>query len=379
MTKLQEILNKIASLKKTAEDYLDKNDNDNAKKTLDEIKGLKEQAEMQRTLDELEKNNVSENHIVNVVTEKPANFIRAAIKKFAGKTLTEKENALLLPSTTYPEGANGEGYILPQDIQTKINKLVREYKSMREVCGYMKTTALSGSFPVENFETVSGLIDFEDGTDGTYSNDIKFKSVPYKLAEKAALIQLSNTLLALSDNDLIAYVSDIFAKKAIVTENAMAIDKITEGKTVKTLKSWLDLKSSLNVDIDPAMLNGTVIVTNQDGFDYLDRQLDSIGRPILNSDVANSTQKTFAGYPVKVFSNAMLPSNADGTAPIFYGNLSQGVKFVDLGITKFATSEHAGFLSNTTIARMIEFVTVVQCDSSDKCYVCGKLTLADTE
>ena len=70
-------------------------------------------------------------------------------------------------------------------------------------------------------------------------------------------------------------------------------------------------------------------------------------------------------------------TTAAGYAPIFYGNLEEGCKFVDMGGTYFAASQEAGFMSNTTVARLIEFVTVVQCDSSDKCYCYGQLQVED--
>ncbi len=84
----------------------------------------------------------------------------------------------------------------------------------------------------------------------------------------------------------------------------------------------------------------------------------------------------FNGYTVHVYSNMMLPST-QSKAPIIYGNLSEAVKFVDLnGRIAFATSSEAGFMSNTTIARLIEFIDVVQCDASDKCYIYGELDTA---
>jgi HK97 family phage major capsid protein len=242
----------------------------------------------------------------------------------------------------------------------------------------MPAGALSGSFPVENFETVSGLIDFADGTDGSESDDVKFTNVSYALKEKAAFIKLSNTLLALTDNALIKYIVDIFSKKAVVTENTMAIEKLKANKTPKAIADWKALKSSINKDLDPGVLFGTVIVTNQDGFDVLDAALDNTGRPILQPNPSNPTQMMFKGYPVEVYSNTMLPTTGTTTkkAPIIYGNLAEGVSFVDLdGQVAFATSSEAGFMSNTTIARLIEFVDVVQCDSSDKCYIYGELTV----
>ena len=63
----------------------------------------------------------------------------------------------------------------------------------------MPVSALTGSFPVENFETLSGLVDFADGTDGEDNKEIKFTSVQFALKEKAAFIKLSNTLINLSD------------------------------------------------------------------------------------------------------------------------------------------------------------------------------------
>lgn len=388
MTKLEEMQAKLASFLTAMQDHIDNDELDKADSVKAEIDKLADKIEKQKLVNKLtQKNKIPEEPVpvstsVEDKTKENASFIRACIKKFSGKPLTETEDSLLLPSTSSPNGTNGEGYILPQDIQTKINKRIRDFRSFRDVCGHLSTTALTGSFPVENIDSVSGLVDFTDGTDGNEETDFSFTQVKFSLKEKAAFIKLSNTLLALTDNDLISYIADIFARKAVITENAMAVEEIEKGKAKKTLNGWNALKHSINVDLDPAALYGTVIVTNQDGFDFLDSELDTTGRPILQPDPTNPTVKRFMGYPIKVYSNAQLKSTAataskDGFAPIYYGNLSEGVKFVDLGLTQFATSKEAGFMSNTTIARLIEFVTAVQCDASDKCYCVGQIKVAD--
>lgn len=385
MTKLEEMQNKLASLITTMQSQLDSDQLDEAEQTKNEIKNLKNKISAQIFIDEAAAEGLKHKSTaapVDPQSKENANFIRACIKKFSHRPLTEIEDSLLLPSATNENGANNEGYILPEDIQTKINKRVRDFQSFRSVLGYMKTSALKGSFPVENLDSLTGLVDFSDGTDGADSNDIKFEKISYALAEKAAFILLSNTLLELTDNDLVAYIIEVFAKKAVITENALAIAALQSNKTVKALVDWKKLKSSINKDLDPAALYNTVIVTNQDGFDYLDSQLDDTGRPLLQPDPTQPTVKRFIGYSVVVFSNAQLPSSAAttakaGFAPIFYGDLSDGCKFVDLGSTKFATSAEAGFMKNATIARLIEFVTVVQCDKSDKCYIYGQLQVED--
>ncbi len=385
MKKSLEMRNKLEGLKNEAQTLLDENKVKDAQDKMGEIKNLKNAIEVQEALErEEEEALAAENNIINSEPEnnveempknkakKNANCIRAMIKKVTGRSLTEAENALLVQTPQTGDGS-GEGYLLPTDVSTLIHKKIREYRSLRDAVGYMPAGALTGSFPVEDFETVSELIDFTDGTDGNESNDIKFKNVSYALKEKAAFIKLSNTLLKMTDNALISYVVEVFAKKAVITENKMIITKLKENKTIKALKGWKDLKSSLNKDLDPAVLFGTVIVTNQTGFDYLDGELDAKGRPILSDDIANPTQKKFKGYTVMVYSDAMLP-NTGTKAPIFYGNLAEAIKFVDYnGLISFATSSEAGFMSNTTIARLIEFIDVIQVDKSDKCYIASTI------
>lgn len=378
MTKFEEMQSQLATLIDKMQAHLDKDELDKADSVKKEIDALRNKIEKQAYLDSLEmpKSSKAPAPVSDSKGKENASFIRACIKKFAGRPLTEVENALLLPTYTgsSPNGEHNEGYILPQDIQTKIRERVREYKSLRTVCGHLTTTALTGSYPVENLDSMTGLVDFTDGTDLTESNDFKFDKLSFSLKEKGALIQLSNTLLALTDNDLIAYIVNIFAKKAVITENTMAIEALNKGKTIKTLGNWQALRSSINKDLDPASLYNTVIATNQDGFDYLDSTLDGNGRPILQPDVTNPTVKCFMGYPVHVFSNAMLPTKT-GKAPVYYGNIEEGVKFVELNLMSFATSSEAGFKSNTTYARLIEFLDVVQNDSSDKCYIAGQFSL----
>ena len=392
MKKSLEMKNKLEGLKQEAQNLLDQNKVKEAQDKMEEVKNLKAAIIIQEDLEKEEEEMLAlkSNDMKNKIEDKfggndtglpqdsvknNANFIRAALKKVTGKSLTEAENALLLPNVSNPNGTNGESYILPQDIRTLITKKMRQYKSIRDVIGYMPVGALSGSFPIENFESVTGLIDFEDGTDGTESNDIKFANVTFKLKEKAAFIKLSNTLLMLTDNALINYIVEVFAKKAVVTENTLGLTVLKSNKSAKSLGGWEELKSSINTDLDPAVLFDTVIVTNQDGFDELDKAVDTTGRPILQPNPTNPTQMMFKGYPIVVYSNAMIPSASD-KAPIFYGNLKEAVKLADLnGNIAFATSSEAGFMSNTTIARLIEFIDIIQVDSSDKCYVYGELAI----
>jgi HK97 family phage major capsid protein len=353
-----------------------------------------EQEELKRQQQEQEKEKREKENKPTETRETKKNdsmVLRAIVKTMMNKELSKEERALLANGAggngTDPNfwGANGEGYVLPQAISTTINKLIRQYKSFRTVLGHIPTTALTGSFPVEGFETVTGLVDFsEDGTkEIPEANDIKFVNKKFALAEKGAIIPISNTLLSFTDQALESYIAEIFARKAVITENAMAVAKLKVGKTIKAIADWKALKASINIDLDPAALANGCICTNQDGFNVLDSALDSFGRPILQPNPADPTQKLFVGLPVNIFSNYMLPSINTGTteapvmeAPIFYGDCMDAVKFVDNGTYSFAVSTEAGFTKNMTYARVIEYLDVVQVDSSDKLYIAGQLPLA---
>lgn len=387
MKKSQIMKARLEEMKALAQSYIDESKVDEAKAKMAEIENMKSAIQMQEQLEADEEAEAAQRmaeqtpqNKVAVVgaggeVAKTANALRAMIKAGMGKRLTEAENALLMPAD--PDTV-GTGYLLPEDIRTMIQKKIRDYSSFRDVLGYIPTTALSGSFTVEDFETLSELVDFTDGTDGTEATDVKFKPVTFALKQKGALITLSNTLLAMTDNNLIEYIAEIFAKKAVITENKMAIVALAAGKTKQAVADWKALKSSINTDIDEGVKYGLAIVTNQDGFDVLDAALDLQGRPVLQPDPTSPTRKLFNGYPVKVFSNSLLPTTGTTTkkAPIIYGNLKEAVKFVDNDMYSFATSEAAGFKSNTTIARVIEHVDVVQIDSSDAIYIYGEITLS---
>lgn len=392
MTKLDKLMVQLEMLRETAQKQLDAEDTTAAEETMQNIEALEKKIDMQQKLDKTAQEKIAEqyeNPHTKVHTSTPdaektaaADFhktactIRAVLKSVAGKRLTTEEKGMLLPNDTNPDGEHGEGYILPQDIRTQINSLLRDFRSMRGIIGSIYTKALTGSLVIDDVSNTAGLTAFEDGKELPESEAPNFKRAAFSQKEYGAIIPLSNVLIEMTDADLISYISAHFARKAVITENTKIIDALKKGKTAKALSGYAALKSSINKDLDPASLFGTVIVTNQTGFDLLDSQLDANGRPILQPDPTQPTRRVFMGYPVEVYSNAQLADEADGSAPIFYGNLQQAAKFVESGYYKFATSDHAGFTKNTTLARLVELFDVVQWDTSDKCYVYGKLSAA---
>ncbi|MDE3838655.1 phage major capsid protein [Bacillus methanolicus] len=361
--KMRDLLEQINNKKAAAKELLNAKKLDEAKALTDEIKDLQKEFDIEAALYEEEKENVK--NVLNVKEDK-ADAIKAFYKALRGERLTDVENALLTG------GTQGENLIIPQDIQTRINELRREYKSARDLVNYYPTNTLTGSFVFEDSSTITELTNFTDGADVPTSNDPKFNNVPYSVKDYGALLPVSNKLLQNENGGLVDYLGRWFNRKAIRTENSKIFAALKSNKTAKALADWKALKKSLNKDLDPALLVDAVIVTNQDGFDFIDSALDDQGRPVLQPNPTNPTQKLFMGIPVHVFSNAELPTTGTTTkkAPIFYGRLQDGVTFVDRNLYQFDASEHAGFNKNQTVIRVIEQFDVIQADKD--AYVYGE-------
>lgn len=377
MLKSEELLNKLEEVKNEIKKLQDEKEVDEAHAKISELENLKKEIEVAKAVENVEMEDI-ENEIKNrkddvkMENKQQASFIRAMIKNIGGKSLTEAEKEVI------QNAISGESYILPQDLSTKIREKVRDMKSFRNILPTISTSALTGAFPVEAYDSLAELVDFTDGNEdmNDSTSEIKFRQVKFALKEKAALIKLSNTLLAMTDNDLIDYVATIFAKKAVKTYNKMAIETLKTGKVAKALTTLKGLIKSLRVDIDPIFMGGaSTIVTNQDGYDFLAQLEGTDGVAFLQPDLSKPAVLTVNGSPVIMFSNNDLPTVAT-KAPIFYGALGEGVRFVDAGKYNFAVSSEAGFTTNTTIARVIDYVDCIQVDSSDAVYCVGELTIA---
>lgn len=116
------------------------------------------------------------------------------------------------------------------------------------------------------------------------------------------------------------------------------------------------VKRVINLGLDPAISERSIILTNQHGFAWLDEQKDANGRYLLVDDITQPGKKLFKGRQVVVASNRMLPGDtAGGTAPFIVGDLKQLLvlysrKFYELASTKEGGS---AFTRDTTDLRAI--------------------------
>ena len=341
-----------------------------------ENKDLEKAAALLDEIDELDKEyNIEERKLKAnkaAVPEAPAatgkaNGFAIIAKMLGKKHLNDEEKAALV---TGENAANGEEYLLPEDIRLEINEIRKTYISARDIVTVETTSALSGS---ENYEAgaPAGLAAFDDGDEITEETAPKFIRKPFAIKFFGKLIPISRILIGAEKAGLMGYINRWFVKNAVITENAAIFAKLKagyNGGTPKAVAGWKALKKSINVDLDPSCLIDGIIVTNQSGFAALDAEEDNDGRPVLQANPAHTTQKLFQGLPIKVFPDAQLP-NIDATHfPVFYGATKAGCTFIEYQDLTFDVSEHFLFNKNQNCLRVTEGFDVMEADTSTYIY-----------
>lgn len=367
--RMREIQDLIKSLKAEAAEASTNKNFDLANEKLDEIDALEKEFNTAARLLKTQKSAVPEEP---VKAEKASGF-KILAKMLGKKTLTDTEKSALLTGTN---ASNGEEYLLPEDIKLEINELRKTYVSARDIVTVETTDTLTGSVNYEA-DQPAGLVAFDDGDDIAEETAPKFVRKLFTIGFFGKLIPISRIFLGAEKAGIMGYLNRWFIKNAIITENSSIFAKLKGGYndgTPKTIAGWKALKKSINVDLDPSCKIGGIIVTNQSGFAVLDEEEDGNGRPILQPNPANPTEKIFQGLPIKVFPDAQLPNINDTHFPIFYGDTKAGCTFKEYQHLTFDVSEHFLFGKNQNCLRVTEGFDVMSTDTN--AYIYGSFSAA---
>lgn len=370
--RMREIQNTIQRKSAEAVSYTEGETKDisKAQAMLDEITELEKELNV---LAALEKRSKEEVPPAPVGTEKKADGFSLIAKMLHKKPLNEVEKTALVSGEN---AESGESYLVPEDVRAEINELRKTYVSAKGLVNVEITDALSGSVTYED-GVPTGLSDFDDGNAVAEEDGIKFVLKKFAIAFKGKLIPVSRILLSAAKASIMNYLNRWFVRNAILSENTKIFSVLKSGYkngVPKALSGWKALKKSINKDIDPSCKIDGVIITNQSGWAYLDEEEDTTGRPILQPNPANATQKLFQNMVVHVFPDAQLP-NIDGThAPVIYGDTKAGCTFVEHQALEFAISEHYLFNKNQNCLRVIEGFDAFSTDT--EAYIYGSLDIS---
>ena len=346
-------------------------DLDKAQAAMDKAEGLQKEFDIEAKLFEAEKNKATAQPPAE---PQKADGFKAMAKMAKGLVLTADEKALISGA----DATAGENYLVPEDVKAEINELRKSYISAKHLVTVETTDALAGSVNYED-GVPTGLIEFDDGDAIGEESDIKFVAKRFAIKFFGKIIPVSRILLSSAKASLSNYLDRWFVKNAVLSENAKIFATLKAGYasgTPKAIAGWKAFKNSITKDLDPSCLIDGVIITNQSGFAALDEEEDNDGRPVLQPNPANPTQKLFQGLVVHVFPDAQL-ANIDATHfPMIYGSTKAGCTFVEHQALEFKTSEHANFNKNQNTLRVIEGFDVMSTDTS--AYIYGSFSATAT-
>lgn len=277
--------------------------------------------------------------------------------------------------STDPDG--DMGIIVPEDIQTRINKIMRTMNDLSTIIRTERVNNLSGSRVLEKDEDMVPFAVVDEYGEIQEIDNPKFTQVSYKLIKRAGFLPITNELLRDSDQNILAYITNWIAKKHVITKNSLILD-ILKSLSSKELKDINAIKKVLNVDLDPAFSLSSSIITNQDGFQWLDEQEDGNKRPLLQDDITQPGKKIFKGRPIIVLANRTLPSIGTATvkAPLIVGNFKELAVLFNRGTYELASTNIGGdaWRRDTTELRTITRDDCVKWDESAAVF--GKLTIS---
>ncbi|MBZ1522413.1 phage major capsid protein [Leuconostoc mesenteroides] len=262
-------------------------------------------------------------------------------------------------------GGNAIGLTIPQDIQTAIHTLVRQYDALEQYVNVESVSTLSGSRVYEKWSDVTPLanLDADDAAIGD-NDDPKLAIVKYLIKRYAGISTVTNTLLNDTAENILAWLSSWIAKKVVVTRNKAIIAVMNAAPKKPTIAKFDDVKDMVSTAVDPAVATTSFFLTNVSGLAVLNKVKDAMGNYLLQPDPTQSDVKVIDGKQVKVVADRWLP-DVLGSHPLYFGDLKQAVTLFDRQqMSLLSTNVGAGaFEKDLTKIRVIDRFDVVATDT----------------
>lgn len=328
----------------------------------DNFKALKEQrdaAKMQRdTLKEqLDEARANEVFRMNDKDKKPLNDKQIDLKD---KFVRDFKDMVTSGKTE----AGNAGLTIPDDVQTTIHTLVRQYASLQNLVNVEHVTTPTGSRVYEKFSEIKPLANLDDETAQIGDNDDpELTTIKYLIKRYAGITTVTNTLLKDTAENILAWLSTWIARKVTVTRNQEILKVLDTASKKPTIANFDDIKDLQLNTLDPAIIATSSFVTNQSGFAVLAKVKDAQGRYMIQRDVTNPEQYRIGGKPVTVVADRWLP-DISGSHPLYYGDFKQAVTLFDReDMSLLSTNIGAGsFEHDETKIRVIDRFDVEQVD-----------------
>ena len=360
--KMRELLAKIENKRELAKGYTEGENKDleKAKEILNEIDKLQEEYEVEKRLFESEKESAKLNEedvakIEKNIADKKEDKEEDTIQKFA------KQIRNIAKGMNEGTPADG-GYTVPEDISTMVEERREAKASLIDLVSVETVSTNKGSRTFKKRSQQTGFTKVGEGGKITATSTPQFERMDYTISKYAGYLPVTNELLEDTDTNIVNIIVEWLGDESRVTRNKIILDLIKTQDETK-LEGLDDIKKVLNVTLGSAFKATSVIVTNDDGLQYLDTLKDNDGKYLLQPNPANPMEMRLSAgavtVPVKVIPNADLATTSN-KIPFIIGDLKEGIRFFDRKQLTINTSNVAAigelnaFEEDLTLFRGIE-------------------------
>lgn len=280
-------------------------------------------------------------------------FVNRIVCGLTKKSMKKEDAAIMDMMTEADAGVDGlsdGGFTVPQDIQTDIVELRRTDNELQQLINVEPVQTLSGSRVIEVDAEHTPWDDVDEGAEFGEKETPELRQIKYKIKKKGGILKTTRELLQDTAVNILAYLNKWIAKKSRATRNAAIIAKlkeITAGKEV-VLATFDDFKDVFNVKLDASIAASSIVLTNQSGFNFIDKLKDKDGNYIVQPDVTDKTKRLLFGvYPIHVVSNKTLKNvtnEREVKYPVYMGDLKEAITLFDREKITVELSTEAGDL-----------------------------------
>ena len=336
---MEELKEKIASLKEEALKALENDDLELAKEKREEIKKLEE--ELKKLEEENEEDEDKQEVDVKVTENRSLKNDGFEVSK------PEVTSAEVRAFEKYLQGEkrdiNGgslktdSGFVvIPEEIVTDILKLKEFEFNLDKFVTVKKVSNGTGKYPVVRQSAVAALPVVEELAENPELAVKPFFELAYDIKTHRGYFRISREAIEDSKINVLGELKVWLARTIAATRNAAIIDVLKNGgpgengpttKLVAETVTDVDgIKDAINLNIQPNYEHNVAIVS-QTAFAALDKMKDKNGNYLMQADIKEATTKRLLGARVVVLPDEML--GADGANTIIVGNLKDAIVLFD--------------------------------------------------
>lgn len=336
---MEELKEKIASLKEEALKALENDDLELAKEKREEIKKLEEEL---KKLEEENKEDEDNQEVDVKVTEN-----RSLKNDGFEVSKPEVTSAEVRAFEKYLQGEKRDidggslktdsGFVvIPEEIVTDILKIKEAEFNLDQYVDVKKVSNGTGKYPVVRQSAVAALPIVEELAENPELAVKPFFELAYDIKTHRGYFRISREAIEDSKINVLQELKLWLARTIAATRNAAIINLLKnggpgeDGEQTKLLNETVtsidDIKDVINLNIQPNYEHNVAIVS-QSAYASLDKLKDKLGNYLIQPDIKEASTKRLLGAKVVVLPDEML--GEDGANTVLVGNLKDAVVLFD--------------------------------------------------